>query len=413
MNSYLVGGAVRDTLLGIQSTDNDWVVVGSSNQEMLANGFIAVGKHFPVYLHPTSKEEYALARRERKVGAGHQAFSFDCQPSISLEDDLLRRDITINAMARDDAGNIIDPFHGVVDLQNRVLRHVSAAFSEDPLRVFRVARFASQLCKYGFTVAPETIALMRNIVASGELATLSMERITSETERALRCAKPSMYFAILHQCGALAEIFPELASLSGVPQTRKWHPEVDCLLHTMLVIDAAAHAATNTCVRWCALLHDFGKGVTPIHILPSHQGHEHSGVPLVDAFCQRMRLDKKTHAQAIKITKLHLHYHRVFELKPASIIKLFNQLDVWRDHDLLANYLRVCEADSRGRYGFSNYPCKQTAYLEGHYQAQQQLQPRTVITPTMTPQNIKDAVYAARVAIAKRYQAEYDHTNKQ
>ena len=364
MRTYLVGGAVRDELLGIESSEKDWVVVGATPDEMLASGYQPVGKDFPVFLHPETKEEYALARTERKTAPGYHGFVFHADADVSLEQDLKRRDLTVNAIAKDGDGSLIDPFGGVQDIQSRLLRHVSNAFSEDPLRIPRVARFAARFHSLGFSIADETLLLMQQMVKAGEVEALVPERIWTETKKALSTAKPSVYFEVLRSCGALAVIFPELDRLWGVPQAAKWHPEVDTGVHTMMVLDQAASLSGDVKVRFAALVHDLGKGTTPSDLLPSHKGHEARSMKLVRQLCERYRVANQFRDLALIVAEYHGHYHRVTELKPATIVKMLNAIDAFRRPQRFAQFLLSCEADARGRTGYEDIKPEQTLQLQ-------------------------------------------------
>ncbi|MBF0583631.1 MAG: multifunctional CCA addition/repair protein [Magnetococcales bacterium] len=348
---YRVGGCVRDLLLGLPAQDQDWVVVGETPQGMLARGFSQVGADFPVFLHPESKEAYALARLERKTAPGYLGFAAHFSPTVTLEEDLARRDLTINAMALDSEGQIIDPFGGRADLQNRLLRHVSAAFAEDPLRVLRVARFLACYRDLGFRVAEETFALLRQLVQSGELQTLSAERIWQETHKALASRNPLVYFDLLQQCGALAVLFPELAALIGVPQPPRYHPEGDVWQHTRLVLTRATQASEEPTVRFAALLHDLGKGSTPPAEWPRHHGHEERGVGLINRLCDRLRVPNPFRALALAAARHHLQCHRLLEMSPKKVVRLLLQLQALRKPDFMEALLLVCQADANGRLG--------------------------------------------------------------
>ena len=355
MQIYKVGGAVRDKLLKRPVTDVDWVVVGALPEEMIAQGFLQVGKDFPVFLHPDSHEEYALARKERKIAPGYKGFQFDTSKSVTLEEDLLRRDITINAMAEDDQGNIIDPFNGQIDLQNKIIRHVSAAFSEDPVRVLRVARFAA---RFDFQIADETMQLMKAMVDSGEVNALVAERVWAELDQALADDYPQRFFDVLRECGALAIIFPEIDRLFGVPQTKKYHPEIDTGVHTMMVLQQAVKLSKDTRIRFAALVHDLGKGTTPVEILPSHHGHEQRSVDLIKTLCARIRVPNDYRDLAILVARFHSHCHRIRELKPSTILRTLEAMDVFRRPERVEKFLIACEADAKGRTGkeHGHYP---------------------------------------------------------
>jgi tRNA nucleotidyltransferase (CCA-adding enzyme) len=349
MDIYLVGGAVRDRLLGRPHHERDFVVVGATPDDMLALGYRPVGKDFPVFLHPDTGEQYALARTERKTGPGYYGFATRSAPDVTLEEDLARRDLTINAMAQSAAGEIIDPHGGRRDLEARVLRHVSPAFVEDPLRVLRVARFAARFAPLGFAVAPETLELMRAIVAGGELEALVPERVWVETERALGEAQPVAYFEVLRDCGALAVVFPEVAALFGVPQPEKWHPEVDSGLHAMQVLEVAAGLSPDTTVRFAALVHDVGKGLTPPGEWPRHIGHEEAGAQVIERLAARLRIPTGHRELAVMVARHHARVHRVAELRPGTVLELLETTDAFRRTERFERFLLACEADARGR----------------------------------------------------------------
>ncbi|MFW2371862.1 MAG: multifunctional CCA addition/repair protein [Gammaproteobacteria bacterium] len=358
MKIYLVGGAVRDSLLNYPVKEHDWVVVGASVQQMLDLGYQQVGKDFPVFLHPETKDEYALARTERKTSSGYTGFSVHTTPDVSLEDDLLRRDLTINAMAQDDKGKIIDPYQGQQDLNNKLLRHVSPAFSEDPVRILRVARFAARYAHLGFTVAADTLQLMSSMVSAGEVDALVAERIWQEMHKALGERNPEVFFTLLRECGALQKILPELDCLFGIPQPEKHHPEIDTGLHSMMVLQQAVILSPQPVIRFAALMHDLGKGQTPQSAWPSHHGHEEKGVKTIQAVCQRLRIPNDFRDLAIITSRYHLHVHRAFELKPATLLKTLEGLDAIRKGDRFESFLLACEADAKGRKGYehSDYP---------------------------------------------------------
>lgn len=356
---YLVGGAVRDRLLGRPVKDRDWVVVGSTPTEMLAQGYAQVGADFPVFLHPQSKEEYALARTERKSGHGYAGFQFDTSAKVTLQDDLRRRDLTINAIAQDAEGRIIDPFGGVSDIKSGVLRHVSEAFVEDPVRVLRIARFAARYAALGFRIAPETMALMRAQVQAGELAHLVSERVFDELKKALSEAKPSAFLRTLRACGALKVVFPEIDALYGVPQTALYHPEIDTGIHQEMVSDQAAQLAPgDALVGFCALTHDFGKAHTPGNVLPKHLEHEGNGVAPVKAFCQRLKVPSSWQALAMINCAEHLNIHRVQAMRAGSVVGLLERLDAFRRPERVPVLAAACAADKQGRLGLygQSYP---------------------------------------------------------
>lgn len=363
MRRYLVGGAVRDRLLRRPVAERDWVVTGATPEEMVALGYRPVGKDFPVFLHPETREEHALARTERKNGRGYRGFTIHTDPGVTLEDDLIRRDLTVNAMAEDDDGTLIDPHGGRADLEARLLRHVSPAFAEDPVRVLRIARFHSRYASLGFRIAEETMALMRQMVDSGEVDHLTAERVWKETERALMQARPSVYFTTLRECGALKRLMPEVDALFGVPQPPQHHPEIDTGVHTMLTIDHAANIEAPLTVRVAALCHDFGKALTPEHLLPSHYGHEQSGVPLVEAFCTRLKVPNDCRELALQVCREHLLVHQARELTPGTLMQLLERLDALRRPQRFEEFLTACDCDARGRTGLENRDYPQPNYL--------------------------------------------------
>lgn len=364
MQIYLVGGAVRDRLLKLPVKDKDWLVVGATPDQMLAQGFQQVGKGFPVFLHPTSKQEYALARTERKTAPGHGGFEFDASASVTLEQDLMRRDLTINAIAETENGELLDPYGGCKDLEQRVLRHVSPAFREDPLRVLRVARFAARFARLGFKVAPETIQLMQDIVASGELQTLVKERVWQEIEKGLSTPAPDVFIEVLRSANALAVILPEVNNLFGVPQPEKYHPEIDTGLHTLLCLQQAALLSEDSAVRYAVLVHDVGKAVTDRSKWPSHVAHEFLGLKLLDAIHKRLPVPNEHAALAALVCEHHTKLHRVRELRPVTLLNLLETLDAFRRPERLHKFLLACEADARGRTGLELDPYPQCIYLE-------------------------------------------------
>jgi len=358
MQVYLVGGAVRDRLLGLPVGERDWVVVGARPEELERQGYMRVGKEFPVFLHPDSREEYALARTERKVGPGYTGFTTEFSPNVTLEDDLRRRDLTINAIAEDQDGALVDPFGGQRDLEARVLRHVSEAFVEDPVRVLRLARFAARFANLGFTIAAETRDLMKQIVAAGEMDALVPERVWKETQRALDEARPDVYFQTLRDCGALKVIFPEVDALFGVPQPEKWHPEIDTGVHVLMALRIAADKRASAATRFAVLTHDLGKARTPQAKWPSHHGHEQLGVPVIEALSERLRVPKDFRDLAVMVSDYHTHVHRANELKPSTILELFEKTDAFRRPERFNEFLLACECDARGRLGLEDrdYP---------------------------------------------------------
>ncbi len=363
MQVYLVGGAVRDRLLGRPVAERDWVVVGATPAELERAGYIPVGRDFPVFLHPKTKEEHALARLERKVGPGYRGFTTEYSPDVTLEDDLKRRDLTVNAMAEDEDGKIIDPHGGQSDLAARLLRHVSDAFIEDPVRILRVARFAARYAPLGFRVADETMELMRRMVADGEADALIAERVWAETEKALGEPCPDVFVSVLRQCGALRVVFPEIDALFGVPQPEKWHPEVDTGAHLLLSLREAVKLGGGVPVRFAVLMHDLGKGVTPPGVLPSHHGHEDAGVALVEGLCARLRVPNHLRELAIITSRYHTHVHRAQELRPATVLNTLESCDAFRRPERFADFLLACEADARGRTGLETRPYPQREYF--------------------------------------------------
>ncbi len=368
MQIFLVGGAVRDQLLNRPVTERDWVVVGASIDEMLAQGFQQVGKDFPVFLHPKSKEEYALARTERKSGKGYTGFAVNADSSITLEEDLSRRDLTINAIAQDDEGNLTDPFNGQADINNKLLRHVSPAFAEDPLRVLRVARFAARYAHLGFRVADETLVLMREMVSAGEVNYLTPERVWKETQRALTEKNPEVYFSVLRECGALKVLFSEIDALFGVPQTATYHPEIDTGVHCLMSLQQAVKLSDDPLIRFATLIHDLGKATTPKDILPRHIGHEERSVPLIEILCQRIKCPNDYKELSLAVAAWHTHCHRALEIKASSVLKLFLRLDAFRRPERFAQFLICCEADARGRTGFEDRDYPQANFLQNSYQ---------------------------------------------
>ena len=363
MQVYLVGGAVRDRLLGRPVKERDWVVVGASPKDLERQGYVPVGREFPVFLHPQTHEEHALARLERKVAPGYRGFTTQFSPDVTLEEDLRRRDLTINAMAETPSGEIVDPYGGRRDLEARLLRHVSDSFIEDPVRVLRVARFAARYAELGFRVAEETVALMRRMTGSGELTALVPERVWQETERALDESRPDVFFETLRECGALAVIFPELAALYGVPQPPRWHPEVDTGMHVMLALRYSAASGTSTAVRFAVLMHDLGKALTAPERWPSHRGHEEAGVPVIEGLCARLKVPNGFRDLAVLTARHHAVVHRAAELRPATVLKLLEATDAFRRPERFEEMLTACEADARGRTGLEAQPYPQRDYL--------------------------------------------------
>ena len=411
LNYFLVGGAVRDRLLNRDVVDNDYVVVGSTVEEMLRLGFLQVGKDFPVFLHPESKQEFALARTERKSGLGYTGFHCDASTNVTLEEDLRRRDLTVNAMAMDENGKIIDPYQGQIDLKDKVLRHVSEAFIEDPLRVLRVARFAARYHEYGFTVAPETLALMTRLSESGELLSLSGERIWQEMERSLADANPAVFFQVLYQCQALKSLWPDLHNLWGIPNPERWHPEICTGIHTMMVLKQAVRLSPKTTIRFASVCHDLGKSLTKGDTLPSHPGHETAGLPLIEELCQRLRVPTAHKSLALKVCQFHLHAHKAFELKPSTILKLFNQLDVWRKAKEFEDFLLCCQADFTGRLGFEKREYPQKEFLYQASELLKQVTAKRYVEQGLKGVAIKEAIAQQRLIELKNFKQGFIEHN--
>lgn len=407
MRVYLVGGAVRDRLLGLPQGDRDHVVVGATVQQMLDLGYQQVGRDFPVFLHPRTQDEYALARTERKQGHGYTGFVCHAAPDVTLEQDLLRRDLTINAIAEDDDGTLVDPYHGQRDLALRVLRHVSPAFGEDPLRVLRVARFAARFHAQGFTIAPETLALMRQMTEAGELAHLTPERVWKEMERVLLGPAPRVFFEVLRECGALEVLLPELEALYGVPAPAKWHPEVDTGLHTMLVLDQACRLSPELPVRFAALCHDLGKGLTPPAFWPSHHGHGQKGLPLIRVLCERLRVPNDCRDLALLVSDLHTHIHIAFDLKPATLLKVFDKADAWRRPERFAQLLDACRADFFGRTGFEEKVYSQPDYVAEALAAAAAVPVKEIVAAGYQGEAIREQLAKRRVDAISRVKDEW------
>lgn len=400
--TYLVGGAVRDKLLGLPVHEHDYVVVGATPEQMIAWGFEQVGADFPVFLHPVNHEEYALARTERKSGSGYQGFVFSTE-DVTLAEDLLRRDLTINAIAEDTDGKLIDPYLGQRDIEQRVLRHVSEAFAEDPVRVLRIARFAARFAALGFTIAEETQQLMRQMVDNGEVANLVPERVAAEMFKALDTEAPQVFFQTLRECGALAVIFPEIDALFGVPQRADYHPEIDTGVHVMMCLSDAAKRKATRLTRYAVLCHDLGKATTPKDILPSHHGHESRGMKIAEDFSYRLKVPKKYREIAVKTAAFHTHIHRFDELTPKTVLKLFKAFGVQKDLAQFGQFIDSCFSDSRGRLGFeeNDYPQAKTA-LKLAYQFQQ-LETTAVIEEGMTGAAIGEAIHQLQLDFIKRH----------
>ena len=408
MQIYLVGGAVRDRLLGLPVRERDWVVVGATPEALEARGFRRVGASFPVFLHPETGEEYALARTERKTGPGYHGFAVHAAPDVTLEDDLRRRDLTVNAMAEDADGGLIDPYGGSDDLAARKLRHVSDAFREDPVRILRVARFAARFAPLGFTVDAATRTLMAEMVQAGETAALVPERVWQETERALAGPRPDVFVRELRDCGALAVIFPEVAALWGVPQTATWHPEIDTGAHLLLALEQAARLSEDAAVRFAVLVHDLGKGTTPRAEWPRHVAHEERSVDLAIALCQRLGAPTRFRELGVIVARHHGNCHRAFELRPATILKLFAETDALRRPQRFADFLVACEADARGRLGLADRPYPQAALLAGALAAAQTIEVATVAARGLSGPALGEALKAERLLAITRYRDAFE-----
>ena len=407
MKIYLVGGAVRDSLINHPSTENDWVVVGATPEKMTDQGFKPVGQDFPVFIHPKTGEEYALARTERKSGKGYKGFEFYTSTEVTLEDDLIRRDLTINAMAKDSEGNIIDPFGGQKDIESKQLRHVSRAFIEDPLRVLRVARFAARYAHLGFSIAKETMDLMKSIVVQGEMEFLVAERVWKETYRALLEQSPHIYIETLRECGALSIILPEIDALFGVPQRADYHPEIDTGIHTLMTLQQSAKLSNSGPVRFSVLVHDVGKALTPETVLPSHTGHEKSGLPLVKAICDRLGVPNQYRQLAMAVTEYHLHSHKAKELKPATVLGLFQNIGALRDANRLSDFLDCCESDARGRAGFEDATYLPRKYLSDALSILQQVDISDLVSENIPGAEIGRQLKQRQISQLTKFKSDY------
>lgn len=411
-DTFLVGGAVRDRLLGLDVNERDWLVVGCPAAEMENLGFRIVGNDFPVYLHPESNEEYALARTERKVGQGHLGFQTTANEKVTLEEDLARRDLTINAIAEGVDGVLYDPYNGKKDISDKVLRHVTGAFREDPLRVLRVARFAARFYYLGFTIAPETRKLMAEMGQSCELETLPAERIWRETEKALATKNPRIFFETLRDCGALNRIFPEVDALFGIPQRPEYHPEVDTGLHTMLALDQICQKTNNTRMRFATLVHDLGKATTPKDLLPRHHGHELRSAELTEKLCKRLKIPNDYKKLAVKVARYHLHCHRALELKPSSLEELLSNLDAWRTNDYLTGFVNCCLADARGRTGLENRPYPQFEFLLECAKAAKNIDVSLLREQGLEGEKLGEAIRQARIRALSSVKEQYSHIDE-
>jgi tRNA nucleotidyltransferase (CCA-adding enzyme) len=407
---YLVGGAVRDELLNYPVVERDWVVVGARPEDLLTQGYQQVGKDFPVFLHPTTKDEYALARTERKKGHGYTGFSVDFDPGVTLEDDLIRRDLTINAMARSADGELIDPYGGRKDLDARVLRHVSDAFLEDPLRVLRTARFMARYAHLGFHIAPETTRLMCEIVDSGELQHLPNERVWVEMDRALGERDPDAFISVMRECGALAVLLPELDALFGVPQNAEYHPEVDTGVHSLMALRLATALSSDTSVRFAALIHDLGKGTTPKNEWPRHIAHEHRGLKLVRGLCQRLAVPNQHRDLALLVCEYHTHSHRARALRGKTLMKLLTATDALRRPERFDQFLLACEADARGRQGMEQGDYPQADYLRRALTVAQAVKTGPLVEQGISGKALGQALVAERVKQLEALRQSQDST---
>ncbi len=397
MKIYQVGGAIRDQLLGLPVKDTDWVVTGATPEQMIEAGYQPIGKEFPVFLHPDSREEYALARTEKKVARGYAGFSFNTDPSITIEQDLARRDLTINAIARDDHGRLIDPFNGQSDIDERLLRHVSDAFVEDPVRVLRVARLAARFAHLGFRIADETRRLIKQIADDGELDALVPERVWAEMDKALAEADPQVFFQSLRDCGVLQNLFPEIDNLFGVPQTARYHPEIDTGVHVMMALKKSAELEFDSDVRFAVLTHDLGKATTPADILPGHHGHEQRGVELIKKFCDKWRVPRAYTELAVLTCEYHTHVHRSYEMKPSTILKFFQQADVFRRPERVKKMTEACLADARGRTHFEDDPYPQANYCNRLVDQLNELDLSPVLASGKKGQQLGQAIFDYRL----------------
>ena len=403
MQKFLVGGAVRDRLLQLPVKDYDYMVVGSTPEELLSLGYQQVGKDFPVFLHPKTGDEYALARTERKQGSGYNGFSCYSGKDVSLEDDLIRRDLTINAIAEDDHGEYFDPYHGIQDLNNKILRHVSPAFSEDPLRVLRVARFAARFFKLGFSIAPETLSLMQQLSDCGELGYLTPERVWAETEKALATDSPQIYFQVLRDCGALVVLFPEIDCLFGIPGPKRWHPEIDTGIHTLMVVEQSVLLSNDVAFRFACLVHDLGKALTPKEKWPSHKGHGFLGLAVIKSLCIRLKVPNECRDLALMVSEHHTIIHSAFELKPSTLLKLMNSCDAWRKPQRFLQMLECCVADSKGRTGFEDKSYPSADYVWQAFQVALTVNVQDIIKRGIKGAEIKEALLIARIDAVRNY----------
>lgn len=408
MNIYLVGGAVRDRLLEFPVLERDWLVVGAKPEDMLNQGYKPVGKDFPVFLHPQTHDEYALARTERKTAPGYKGFSVDANPAVTLEEDLLRRDLTINAMAIGEDGILVDPYQGQQDLQKRILRHVSPAFSEDPVRILRVARFAARYAHLGFSVADETRQLMQDMVNTGEADHLVAERVWAELYKALSEATPVAFFQTLKDCGALAVIFPEIHALYGVPQPPKYHPEIDTGVHSMMALTQATRLSGKPEVRLAALLHDLGKALTRPEYWPSHHGHERKGLSVLEKFCQRLRVPKAVKVFCAHVMEYHTHCHRVFELRGDTLVDMLQFIGAFKPDNNLDDFLLACEADARGRTGFEDSDYPQARYIQAAAKVALAVDTQHILQSDLQGAQIGVAIQTLRSQVVSSFKQNYE-----
>ncbi len=406
MQTYLVGGAVRDELLGLPPRERDWCVVGATPEEMVDLGYRPVGRNFPVFLHPETSEEYALARTERKTGTGYHGFVFNASPDVTIEEDLGRRDLTINAIAKDPEGGLIDPYGGVKDIKNRVLRHVSDAFVEDPVRILRAAKFAARFHSLGFRLADETVELMRDIVAAGEADALVPDRVWREAESALAGTSVPVFFETLRDCGALAVVFPEIDALFGVPQPERWHPEIDTGVHVLMVLEQATRLSKDVDVRFAALVHDLGKATTDKKALPRHPGHEKRSLKIIRRMCERLPVPNRCRDLALIAAEFHTHCHRAFELRDTTMLKVLERADAFRRPERFEKFLLACEADARGRKGLEDRDYVQADLMRAAFRAAAGVD-AAAIAAQATPETIADAVRRSRAEAIHAARAEF------
>ena len=406
MQTYLVGGAVRDELLGLPARERDWCVVGATPEEMVDLGYRPVGRNFPVFLHPETGEEYALARTERKSGTGYHGFVFNTSPDVTIEADLGRRDLTINAIARDPDGNLIDPYGGAKDIENRVLRHVSDAFVEDPVRILRAAKFAARFHNLGFRLADETVELMRDIVAAGEADALVPDRVWREAEAALAAASVPVFFETLRNCDALAVVFPEIDALFGVPQPERWHPEIDTGVHVLMVLEQATRLSEDVDVRFAALVHDLGKATTDKRELPRHPGHEQRSLKIIRRMCERLPVPNRCRDLALIVAEFHTHCHRAFEIRDKTMLKVLERSDAFRRPERFEKFLLACEADARGRKGLEDRDYAQADLMRAAFRAAAGVD-AAAIAAEATPETVADAVRKARARAIHAARAEF------